>query len=1165
MEEFKIEQIRLSREVNLPMLKYFDHLTKEELLQFVGVSSSAFLDYLVNNNAEQQIADSVQKWVKNQLPEIEKGQVMAEDITLANHVRKQSFLNFITRYTTDPFTIIAIVKEIDHFILASETSSFKTYIDLVSERLNDQVDFIEKINNTSPGIIYVYDLQREQIVYSNWKIKDLLGYSKEELLENGEGFISSIQHPDDINIIQQQVQSFNTALDNEIRTLVIRMKHKNGEYRWIRNYESVFRRNADGSPSQIIGISMDIDKEQKTAEKLQQREDQLLQAQELAGIGSFEWNLDKRTGTATPQLLKILEYEESSELTNFSNNVHPQDADRIRKITEKSIEDKSIYDYECRYLVKSGEKIIWAKGDVTLKNGNRMVKGTIMDVTERHQMIQRLQQSDELFKEAQALTHIGNWTWEIEQDRVTWSEELYRIYDIEPNSEEISLEKFASFIHPDDREYRLQLLNQSLEACKPTEYFFRIITRNNTVKILHGKSDVRADKNGKAIKMIGTCQDVTEKQLLIEKLQESEKLYKQAQALSHIGNWSYDLQNKTIAWSDEMFHIYGFEVENRLLTHNDLFGYNHPDDAIRVREEIGYCIANKTSHDFYYRIILKDGSLKIIHSKGETLLNENGQPYKMIGTAQDVTEQKLIEKELLENQNFIQKINDATPSIITSYNIHTGQYRFVSEGLKKLLGYEASELIAGGAAFIVPLVHPDDLEGLMEKNAASLAKANDHNHEDYPEVITEFQYRVLHKNGSYRWLQTYATVFDRNNEGNVENVLNISVDITDHLEAEKRLLEQEHFIKHIAEASPTILYLFDLQERKFLYVNKEVKEVLGYEPEEIIEIGDKASAMYMHPEDDIKSPGNYIKFAHSADSTVMHQFEGRIRHKNKKWKWMLTREMIFKRDEQGKALQVLGSALDITDRKEMEQALVYKTLQLQQSNSSLEEFAYVASHDLQEPLRKISTFGDRLLSAHKQFLPDDAQVYLDKIVQSTRRMQQLINDILSISLISGEKTFEYYSLDKLLQEVLQTLEFKIDDKQALVTSDNLPEVNMVPSQFRQLFQNLLSNSIKFSKPDVRPEIHIKHEFIPRSHVAKYNLQNAQQYLKIEIKDNGIGFEDIFSEKIFSIFQRLNSRAEYEGTGIGLAICKKIVENHGGIITATGIPGEGALITIIIPA
>ena len=179
-------------------------------------------------------------------------------------------------------------------------------------------------------------------------------------------------------------------------------------------------------------------------------------------------------------------------------------------------------------------------------------------------------------------------------------------------------------------------------------------------------------------------------------------------------------------------------------------------------------------------------------------------------------------------------------------------------------------------------------------------------------------------------------------------------------------------------------------------------------------------------------------------------------------------------------------------------------------------------------------------------------------------MQQMINDLLSVSMITGNKEFETFSLKTILDDVIQTLDYKIDENQAVIESDNLPDAYIVPSQFRQLFQNLLSNSLKFIRSDVKPKITITHKYLSPVEVKSYNMAKASKYLQISFKDNGIGFDKQFAEKIFTIFQRLHSRSEYEGTGIGLAICRRITENHGGTIMAKGEPNKGSIFTIIIP-
>jgi PAS domain S-box-containing protein len=423
---------------------------------------------------------------------------------------------------------------------------------------------------------------------------------------------------------------------------------------------------------------------------------------------------------------------------------------------------------------------------------------------------------------------------------------------------------------------------------------------------------------------------------------------------------------------------------------------------------------------------------------------------------------------------------------------------------------------------------------------------------------------MKHKNGHYRWFHTYGTVFDRNNSGKVEHVLNISLDVTDSVEATKKIEEQEYFIQQIADASPTILYLFNVEKNTFDYLNREIFYVLGYTPEEILAMGEEAVNKLYHPDDRHLLPerhGSDTKFEYKES---MMQYECRLMNKKGDCSWFLVREIVFRKNAGGNVQQILGAALDINKRKEMERTLLQNSFQLEQSNSSLEEFAYVASHDLKEPLRKISTFGDRMAATQMEKLTDDGRIYLKKIVDASQRMQVMIDDLLSVSMISGNRSFENYSLQSILEDARQAVEFKIEQKGAIINSTPLPEANIVPSQFRQLFQNLLSNSLKFVREGVQPVINISYKILKPPEVEHLQLPKVPRYLQLEFEDNGIGFENEFAGKIFQIFHRLHGRSEYEGTGIGLAICKKIVEHHGGLIFANSEPGRGAKFTIILP-
>lgn len=258
------------------------------------------------------------------------------------------------------------------------------------------------------------------------------------------------------------------------------------------------------------------------------------------------------------------------------------------------------------------------------------------------------------------------------------------------------------------------------------------------------------------------------------------------------------------------------------------------------------CIRENKPYEQDYRIVV-NGKIKTIQKKAEIIFDTNGAAIKMAGSTQDVTRQKNT-KTSCGKPTFYSKIADATPSIIASYHVNTGQYVFISGGLEKLLGYPPETAMKKGVQFFMELIHPDDLDTLLKQNTKALEAANDVHNEDKNDII-EFVYRMRHQNGTYRWFHTYGTIFDRNSAGKVEHLLNISLDITEQIESTQKIIDQEHFIEHIAEASPTILYLFDVPLNSIVYINHEIYYVSGYTTEEITEAGSIITTMLYHPDD----------------------------------------------------------------------------------------------------------------------------------------------------------------------------------------------------------------------------------------------------------------------------------------------------------------------------
>jgi len=252
--------------------------------------------------------------------------------------------------------------------------------------------------------------------------------------------------------------------------------------------------------------------------------------------------------------------------------------------------------------------------------------------------------------------------------------------------------------------------------------------------------------------------------------------------------------------------------------------------------------------------------------------------------------------------------------------------------------------------------------------------------------------------------------------------------------------------------------------------------------------------------------------------------------------------------------------------KEANELLEDKNADLLHMNKELEAFTYVSSHDLQEPLRQIQTFASRILEKEIQSLSDEGKKYFYHIQNSAARMQQLIKDLLAFSRISlSDREFEEINLGSIIEEIKEEFKESIAQKKAVIMVKEICEVNTIPFQFRQLMHNLISNALKFSHPDIPPHITITSKNIPYNKLKIANLPRQKEYCHIKITDNGIGFEKEYNEKIFEVFQRLHSKDEYNGTGIGLALVKKIVDNHKGIITASGELNKGATFDIYIPA
>ncbi len=331
-----------------------------------------------------------------------------------------------------------------------------------------------------------------------------------------------------------------------------------------------------------------------------------------------------------------------------------------------------------------------------------------------------------------------------------------------------------------------------------------------------------------------------------------------------------------------------------------------------------------------------------------------------------------------------------------------------------------------------------------------------------------------------------------------------------------------------------------------IHVNDKFCEISKYPREELIGKNHRIINSGYH------SKEFFIEMWKTISSAQVWEGEIRNRAKDGSFYWVNTTIVPFA-DGGGKPYQYVSIRFEITQRKAAEEQLRVYADRLEKSNRELTDFASIAAHDLQEPLRKIQTFGDRLNTRFANEIPDEGRDYLSRMLTSANRMRKLIDDLLTYSRVSTQaKPFEPTDLNQIVADVLSDLELRIEQVGGKVEVQKLPQIDADPSQMRQLFQNLIANALKFHQKGIAPVV-----------TVRARLEKGVCF--VSIQDNGIGFDEKYLDRIFTIFQRLHGRQEYEGTGVGLAVCRRIVERHGGSITAKSIPGSGACFTVSLPA
>lgn len=525
----------------------------------------------------------------------------------------------------------------------------------------------------------------------------------------------------------------------------------------------------------------------------------------------------------------------------------------------------------------------------------------------------------------------------------------------------------------------------------------------------------------------------------------------------------------------------------------------------------------------------------------------------MLLMIEDVTEIRAAEKKLEET---IARLDFAmSTGNIGSWELTVpGQVLTASDTCKANLGLPPEADLS--YTRLQEIIVPGDREPVIEAIDLAVATHTSFNKE----------FRVEWPDGSWHWIYAVGkAIYDE--AGKPISMIGVTADITLRKDLEQKLRYNEQHFRTLSNSAPVMIAMSG-QSGLFNFYNKEWLRFTGKDADS--PQSDNYWLDDIHPED----RSSFLELQNSAlKARKRFNAEFRLRH-NGKYRW-ISCNAIPRFEHDNSFAGYTMACMDINDQRmasealeklveERTEALKDVNDELLDRNRELEQFAYVTSHDLQEPLRKIRMFISLLLGkddGHSVEISD----YLRKIEGSAGRMMGLIQDLLNYSSLQ-EKTREFIATDlnKILQTVLADFDLLIQEKEASLTLDPLPVIDAVPLQMRQLFYNLLSNALKFLKPGTKPRISITTDMLSADQVAAHNLNSKKSWTRITVADNGIGFSPEFSEKIFVLFQRVHADQQYKGNGIGLALCKRIVSNHDGVITVTSQEGEGARFEVILP-
>ncbi|WP_276373888.1 PAS domain-containing protein [Chryseolinea sp. H1M3-3] len=736
-------------------------------------------------------------------------------------------------------------------------------------------------------------------------------------------------------------------------------------------------------------------------------------------------------------------------------------------------------------------------------------------------------------RDQQPLNQLSNittclWEWNILKNQIWLSDNAHKIFGTSKKKFRGSYESLMKLLKDDHRELVSAEIKKCLQSDK--EYFvqYRISKAHEIPRWIEAIGKVHRDRKGNPERMIGSFYDITNIKLGEIERKEWEARYKVIVTASNLIIYDYDLLTGNIEWEGALQEVLGYK-KDELGNFKSWTNLIHRNDRKKALNQLEIARQGLKLYDIHYRFKSKSKSYVDIHDKGIFLLDETGQPYRMLGTMQDISEKVRIEKDLLESNKFKESMENAMPGMLYVYNLIEQENIYVNHNITTTLGWTWEEIEAMGKNLIFQLVHPDDVENLTQWS------------NERSRTVKDAEYRLRTKSGEWRWFHSRDTVFQKDEKGNVTQIIGVAQDITERKKIEEALKESEQRFRTLQEASFGGIGLHD--KGIIIDCNKGLSVISGYSQEELI--GKDGVRLLIAPEYRETVLQNILSgYEKPYDVEGIHKDGTR-----------------YALEISGKVVPYKGRNIrvtelrDITERKLIEQKILEQnarlqsiTADLQRKNEQLEEFTQIVSHNLRSPMGNITSLLTFMENSSSE---EDKAQFIKFLKESAANAMTTLDELNEVLKVKQNKNIEKQTLefDKVFGQVKTMISAKIAETSAEIHSDfsRAPSIRYPHIYLESIFLNLLTNALKYSKPNQKPVIHVK----------TYYDKND---IILEIKDNGLGINmDRHGHQVFKLQKTFHKHPE--SRGIGLFMIKNQIETMGGEITIKSQENVGTTLTI----